>query len=640
METLKILHLEDMLTDVELVSAELKRSGLLFDKLHVDSREDYTRALYTYLPDIILSDHALPNFNSLEALRILKNSGLNIPFILISSAISEEFAVEIMKEGASDYILKDRMQRLPNAVKSAIDKFNLEKQHQKTNRELTLLFDTIDEVYFSIDILKNSLIQISPACTRVYGYSPEEFLAKPTLTTELLYPADRSRVGGVLKRISLGQTVVEQYRVIHKGGDIRWVESKIIPELNELGSLVKLFGVTRDITQRKKVEESLVRSEANLRSVFENIDLSIILFDKNFNVVSFNRQAASLIMTRYNKHLANGQSGLECFPEDSGDFFKGIVDHINRNENVFYETSFTLPDGNIQWQETKWIGIPDRNSVNIGTILTIKNITEKKNADIEREQITSELLKRNKDLEQFTYIVSHNLRAPVANIIGLSDLIQDVPLNDEDSKILTSLARSVRNLDDVIIDLNNILDINNDVNMQKIENVFFADIIESVKSDLTYLIKNENATINLKLGTMSSVSAPRNYLYSIFHNLIINSIKYKRAAVAPVITITSAEEPGKITIKFKDNGKGIDLNKNGNALFGLYKRFDPSVEGKGIGLFMVKTQIENLGGKITVSSELNVGTEFCLEFPKLNRTQSVSDSDESDNRGSLLEITQ
>src|ERR1700688_5238775 len=121
-QTLKILHVEDILSDAELVERILKKSGIAFEKLIVDCREEYINALSQFHPDIILSDHSLPSFNSLEALSILKQTRMDIPFILITATVSEEFAVNVMKEGASDYILKDRLQRLPSAIIKAIEK--------------------------------------------------------------------------------------------------------------------------------------------------------------------------------------------------------------------------------------------------------------------------------------------------------------------------------------------------------------------------------------------------------------------------------------------------------------------------------------------------------------------------------------
>jgi signal transduction histidine kinase len=107
----------------------------------------------------------------------------------------------------------------------------------------------------------------------------------------------------------------------------------------------------------------------------------------------------------------------------------------------------------------------------------------------------------------------------------------------------------------------------------------------------------------------------KSYFYSIFYNLILNSIKYKKENIPPVIKISSCKFEDRILLKFTDNGLGMDLQKSGEQVFGLYKRFHTHIEGKGMGLFMVKTQVEALGGKINISSEVNKGTEFLIQFP-------------------------
>src|SRR5215469_13634787 len=104
---LKILHIEDVRSDAELVDRILKKSGIAFTRMLVDTKDEYLKALDEFQPDVILSDHSLPAFNSLEALNILKKTGKDVPFILITATVSEEFAVSVMKEGASDYVLKD-----------------------------------------------------------------------------------------------------------------------------------------------------------------------------------------------------------------------------------------------------------------------------------------------------------------------------------------------------------------------------------------------------------------------------------------------------------------------------------------------------------------------------------------------------
>ena len=125
---LKILHLEDLPADAELVSRELKKAGIEGQELLINNKNDFVEALKSFSPDIILSDHSLPSFDSHEALRILKKTGMHIPFILVTATVSEEYAVNIMKEGAIDYVLKDRLQRLPSAILSAIEKSETENE--------------------------------------------------------------------------------------------------------------------------------------------------------------------------------------------------------------------------------------------------------------------------------------------------------------------------------------------------------------------------------------------------------------------------------------------------------------------------------------------------------------------------------
>jgi DNA-binding NtrC family response regulator len=124
-KTLKILHLEDVPLDAELVSHELRKGKIQFEQLVVDNKEDFINALKDFSPDIILSDHNLPSLNSIDALKIIKDEGLKIPVILVTAAMSEEFAVDVMKGGAIDYVLKDRLQRLPTAIKSAMENYLL-----------------------------------------------------------------------------------------------------------------------------------------------------------------------------------------------------------------------------------------------------------------------------------------------------------------------------------------------------------------------------------------------------------------------------------------------------------------------------------------------------------------------------------
>lgn len=386
-----------------------------------------------------------------------------------------------------------------------------------------------------------------------------------------------------------------------------WVETNIYPSPQGLSVFV------RDVTERKLAEASLLQSESNLRSVFENSEHAIVLFDMQGTVISFNHNAAQLSSLHFRKELKAGVSAFYYSSPERRDNLLAMLEGLKHKPSVTYEVSYQLPENQTVWYEVRWVTVFNNDKKPGGIILTLKNITEKKLADLERDRISADLIQRNKDLEQFTYIISHNLRAPVANIMGLTDIMQmDSP--DEDNPALQALTQSVNGLDKVIIDLNNILQVNNAAN-DTLEMVSLPVLVGEVKSAIVNLTTKNRATITCNFDAVSQLMSLKGYLYSIFQNLIVNSIKYKKPGIDPVIDISTKLDDGKACIYFKDNGRGIDLARYGQHLFGLYKRFDVSVEGKGMGLFMVKMQVERLGGKIKVKSELNEGAEFILEFP-------------------------
>jgi signal transduction histidine kinase len=255
----------------------------------------------------------------------------------------------------------------------------------------------------------------------------------------------------------------------------------------------------------------------------------------------------------------------------------------------------------------------------IGKYLRQNEDIEKRSAELaianeERIKMVGDLMLRNIDLEQFAYIISHNLRAPVANIIGGSTALNDPALSAKDKETLRKgINVSAMKLDDVVKDLNHILQVKGDINDIK-EIVHFAALVEHIKSSILNLINKHNIEIRYNFSEINELFTLRSYLYSIFYNLISNSVKYRRADVHTLIEIKSSLVKNKLELIFTDNGTGIDLKKNGGDMFGLYKRFHTDIEGKGIGLFMVKTQVETLGGKISVQSKENEGTEFKIEF--------------------------
>ncbi|HEX5170903.1 MAG TPA: hybrid sensor histidine kinase/response regulator [Cyclobacteriaceae bacterium] len=148
---LKVLLLEDVQDDIGLIVRALSKGGMQFDHKCVDSREEFTSAIRTYHPDVILSDHSLPQFNSLEALKIRRRLKLLVPFILVTGAVSEEFAVTCLQQGADDYVLKSNLTRLPSAIQNAIKQQQLDEQRRTAERELRLQNEALTKVNMEMD---------------------------------------------------------------------------------------------------------------------------------------------------------------------------------------------------------------------------------------------------------------------------------------------------------------------------------------------------------------------------------------------------------------------------------------------------------------------------------------------------------
>lgn len=421
---------------------------------------------------------------------------------------------------------------------------------------------------------------------------------------DLVHPADKKLVRQLFQDV-LGLPAVPKmatFRTRHQNGHYIWIECVFTNMLADksVASIVCNF---RDVTGRKHAEEEIKKKTAQVENILESITDGFIALDTNFRYVYANKKTGEMLGCDPQSLI--GRKVWDVFPDavDSATY-NAFNKAIDTREYICHEDYYEPLN---LWQENHIY--PSASGLSV----FIRNITGKKLADIEKEKITADLVRRNRDLEQFTYIISHNLRSPVANIKGLSDLLNLSEPGDDDTQTKEALANSINNLDKIIVDLNQILQTGKQAH-DKNERISLNTLVKEIKSELLPMIQQNNAVINCDFDAVDELYTLKGFLYSIFHNLVVNSIKYRRLDVAPVIDIKTVCQKDKVIITFTDNGKGIDLARHDKLLFGLYKRFDYSVEGKGMGLFMVKMQVESLGGAINVESELDKGTTFIIEM--------------------------
>jgi signal transduction histidine kinase len=233
----------------------------------------------------------------------------------------------------------------------------------------------------------------------------------------------------------------------------------------------------------------------------------------------------------------------------------------------------------------------------------------------ELKQANRELIDQNNQLEQFAFISAHNLRAPLARILGLSHILELPNTPEEKEDILNKITLSVTELDRVIRDLNLILDIRKSSG-HLLTNVDLQEVVNKVNIGLEKERNDTNTTIKADFSQGAQVYAVLPYVESIINNLLTNAIKYRHPDRHPIIQISTTIDNEYVCLKVKDNGLGVDLSKYRNDIFNLYKRFHLHVDGKGLGLYLVKTQVTALGGKIDIESEPEKGTTFLVYFKR------------------------
>ena len=241
--------------------------------------------------------------------------------------------------------------------------------------------------------------------------------------------------------------------------------------------------------------------------------------------------------------------------------------------------------------------------------------TELTNKNKELLGTNEELTKYNNELRQFSYTISHNLRAPVARLLGLTDLMskEEHQLSPPQHQLVTMIRQSAMEFDGIIKDLNKIIDIRNEIYKIR-EKVYFQDEWDIVKTSLLGFV-TPDMKIQSDFHQAPLIYTVKPIVQSILYNLVSNAIKYRSPERPLQLTVTASIAQQEILLQVTDNGLGINLAVFENDLFKLYKRFHAHTEGKGMGLYLVKSQVEAIGGSIRVESEPDHGTTFFVYLP-------------------------
>lgn len=315
--------------------------------------------------------------------------------------------------------------------------------------------------------------------------------------------------------------------------------------------------------------------------------------------------------------LLKSSTWLEIIHPEDHPMVKEIIDGLILGRYPSNSLAYRIKTSQGSW---KWIlsfskvqgYLEDgRPAVIIGTHLDIDFIKEK---EIELEEITRELRKTNSELEKFAYITSHNLRAPVVNLRSLTEMQSEETLSSElNAEITEKINYCVKQLDSTLNDLIEIVASKSGNDVKK-EHLHLETELDQIIRSIGQQVNESGAQIQKNFTECESIFFSKRFLHSILINLLTNAVKYRSEKRKLVINLTTRIHKDHTILYFSDNGLGMNMEKYGNKIFGLYQRFHNKIEGKGLGLYIIKSQVEALDGKIEVDSKPDEGTTFKISF--------------------------
>jgi PAS domain S-box-containing protein len=453
----------------------------------------------------------------------------------------------------------------------------------------------------------------------IFGYSQDQVGDNSKWWFDNIHPEDSVKMS--IKLYSFLEQKTEkwqdQYRFKCGDGTYRHVLDRGFILKDENGKAIRMIGAIQDITKQKEEENRLKLLETVFTETKDSIIITQAFSDDNqipkivFANPAFNKMSgyeySHIIGKPLNFFMGKNSDPLEI---------KKLTDAIENKKEHFLEIIFYKKDQSEYWVRLSFIPVYNLENDLSHWISIQRDITEEKKLEKEKEILIRELTQNNKDLKQFSYITSHNLRAPLSNLTGLLNLIDDFPIENEELKeILTGFKLSTHLLNETVNDLARVITIKDSPYIQN-EELQIQVVFKNILNQLQLQFDKIKPQLNINYGNVTKIKTNKTYFESIFINLLTNSLKYrsKNRDLVIDITITDETKDNTITILFKDNGIGIDLERNKNKIFGLYQRFHDYPDSKGLGLFLVKSQIEIMGGSISIQSEVDKGTEFTLIF--------------------------
>lgn len=381
---------------------------------------------------------------------------------------------------------------------------------------------------------------------------------------------------------------------------------------------IGLVGTIQDINELNLAEIKRRENEHLLRTLIDNLPLNVFIKDL---------ESRKILVNKAETEYCGAHTDDEILGKDDFAVYDRVTAEKSRKDDLTVmrdlkpilgrESKLTKLDGSSTTFLTSKIPLIDTDGHAYGLVGISMDISELKRKELELRKLIKVTSSQNEKLVNFAHIVSHNLRSHSANFSMLLNFLRDEESESEKQRITDMLFDSSNNLMDTLNSLNDVVDINTKRGLKK-KSISLKTKIKNIEQSLSADLINSNAKIINKVPNNLKINVIPAYIDSILSNFLTNSIKYKSSERDPIIEFETVEEENYTVLSIKDNGLGIDLKKYGDKLFGMYKTFHNKEGARGIGLYIAKNQIEAMKGKVSVTSQVDMGTTFKIYFNEEN----------------------
>lgn len=513
-----------------------------------------------------------------------------------------------------------------NMLGEELDKYRNEIVNQRTF--LNNILSNIDEVIYVRDINPNQpsvspYSFISGRSMEIIGIDSDELDENPGKWIEAVHPEDTNMAIEMFKKVLKGQEIVVTYRMFHpQKQQYRWIEDRISAKENPAAGITRIYGSARDVTEQQETNLALEKTSQLVTRLITSSDqvfyiVSLDQVDPFKNTFTYlSSHVEDIIGYSVEDVRKDPLTWINAVHPDDMEQVKATTREMFKSKNPgtrVYRMRHKYT-GNYVWLEDYVVPILDGKGWVREFYASARDITARRTAEIERERLIVELSRKHDELMQFSHIVSHNLRAPVASILGLAQILNGDLDSGEAAETTRYMLQAARSMDGLLRDLNTVLSVRSTLEEKK-EFFLLSDIVSSICVSLKNEIEECGTTLNVSIDqTANELSSIKSYVQSALFNLLSNASKYHSPDRQLVINISGYKEGNHTVIAIEDNGLGIDLNTHRDRIFVLYGRLHHDREGKGLGLYMTKTQIESLNGTIEVESKIGEGSIFKIRL--------------------------